>query len=343
MTKLRIWGLILLALLALAAGAWKWLRVGVPAASPAVIGSDAATPDPAVTNAAGAANTLPAARSEMLSSAAASRLSATAPPGIPPAVPGPGKHRDAAADHAMAAKAPTLAELTRRARSGDKQAARELGTALGECFGALTTVKPRALAELSAFGPDPYFTESQARRLAYLGPRADQCRAMFNDPSEEINAQNLIAALRAAQADAIAAGDFTARMWDAIASGTAWPPPVSVQANMRALALSHIDARNPQTLIDIAQFANLVSPMDHESAWHLAACDLGYDCAAHGALARRMCVLGGSCFNGSFEEYLLADLSPRRWEIVQAQRASLVRHLREGDHGSLFQNPPGGG
>ncbi len=342
MRRLRIWGLLLLALLALAAGVWVWQRVEMP---------------------------LPTStRTELRPGGVQLARSGTADPVAPSARPEPANAKPASAVQAPAlrsntepafasdisnaarvyrgsdpAQAATIAELERRSRAGDRDAVRQLAEALRECSAALAAMKPMPPEQIGAFGPNPYYTEMHSRRLAFLGPRAQECRAVFNDPDAEINQRNLEEAMRLAYTDALAVGDFMARMWAVLDEGQTYPPPASVLAQLRALSLANLDARNPQSLLDLAPFSNLISPIDTEHAWRLAACDLGYDCAANGRLARRLCVDSGTCFGGSYEEFLLSRLSPRQWEIVQAQRARLLHQLRNGNLSGVIQGPPNGG
>ena len=332
---------LILVALVMAAGAWilhkpDSLASPTAALTPA-IGANAAL---AAAPAAIALSTPAPAAAAIPDTATMPERSSTATPSANDSATQPGQ---ATAGTDADAKAPTLAELDRRARQGQPGAARELAMALDECMGALVSFKPDPYDQLSAFGRSSELQQSQARREFYLGARADECRALFNDPDPRINQRNWYEAVLAAWARAVSTGDPFARIIAALSSRQQWPPPAAELAQMRDWSLAHLDARRPQTLVDLAEVSSVISPIDSESAWRLVACDLGYDCRPDGALARSLCLQGRGCFTGTYEEYLLGRVSPRQWEIIQTQRAELLRHLRSGNLASVIQVLPGDG
>lgn len=233
-----------------------------------------------------------------------------------------------------------LAALERRARAGDRKAARDWVDAIVECAAVSSAAQfgPKA-THLSHLGWNLY-EQQYALRVELLGSLADECRILFpaTDAQQTILQQrNLI---REAIGLWAASGDPLGQLAQAQYDG-AWPPPPDQWRRQQGLAIAHLDPGNPQTLIDL-DFYSDASRFSSQTAWHLAACDLGYDCAAGGALQRVLCLRGFQCFQGSYEEELLQRLPPREWQIAQAQRRALVEMLRRGDTAAIFDVPPPG-
>lgn len=233
-----------------------------------------------------------------------------------------------------------LAALERRARAGDPKAARDWLDAIVECA---------AVSSAAQFGPKGMhvshlgwnlFEQQYALRVELLGSLADECRILFpavDSQQAMLQLQNLI---REAIGLWAASGDPLGQLAQAQYAG-AWPPPPDQWRRQQGWAIAHLDPGNPQTLIDL-EFYSDASRFSSQTAWRLAACDLGYDCAAGGALQRVLCLRGFQCFQGSYEEELLQSLPPREWQIAQAQRRALVQMLRRGDTAAIFDVPPPG-
>lgn len=235
-----------------------------------------------------------------------------------------------------------LAELEGLARTGDRKAARDWVDALGQCvdvvFGDRRSPPARFRSHLD-------WNLVGARR----GPRADlhgawvdDCRQLFPDPDGEaagLLAQSMIEdALRQWAATGDPLGQLAASM-----IAVQWPPPLDVWRQQQAWATAHLAPADPQTLVDLAQVFAHGSRFPSAEAWRLAACDLGYDCSAGGALQARLCQISEICSNAPYEEEQLQSMPPRQWQIVQRQRRELLEWLRRGDIRGLFDVPPPGG
>lgn len=233
-----------------------------------------------------------------------------------------------------------LAALEGRARAGDPKAARDWLDVIVECAAVSSAAQygPKA-THLSHLGWN-LFEQQYALRVELLGSLADECRILF----PAVDAQQAMLQLQNLIREAIglwaASGDPLGQLAQAQYAG-AWPPPPDQWRRQQGWAIAHLDPGNPQTLIDL-EFYSDASRFSSQTAWRLAACDLGYDCAAGGALQRVLCLRGFQCFQGSYEEELLQSLSPREWQIAQAQRRALVEMLRRGDTAAIFDVPPPG-
>lgn len=323
--------LVLPALAALAALAWiaidQRLVSGGRFAWPATISAPAASPASRID-------------AEQATSSAATPKSATraTTTTAAPAVAANATGQPTSASDSSAPSGSRLAALERRARAGDRKAARDWLDAIVECA---------AVSSAAQFGPKGthvshlgwnLFEQQYALRVELLGSLADECRILF--PAMDLQQamlqlQNLI---REAIGLWAASGDPLGQLAQAQYDG-AWPPPPDQWRRQQGWAIAHLDPGNPQTLIDLEFYID-ASRFSSQTAWRLAACDLGYDCAAGGALQRVLCLRGFECFQGSYEEELLQSLPPREWQIAQAQRRALVEMLRRGDTAAIFDVPP---
>lgn len=234
-----------------------------------------------------------------------------------------------------------LAALERRARSGDRKAARDWVDAIVQCasamYGQHIAPRPTHLSYLDS----NLFEPQHAMRLELLAGLIDECGMMFPPADREqamLHAQQLIVeAIRLWAASGDPLGRLAQSQFE-----SSWPPPLEQWRQQQAWAAAHLNAADPQTLIDLAGSFTYTSRFNSGTAWRLAACDLGYDCAAGGALARQLCLNEMQCFAGSYEEELLQRLPPRQWQIAQAQRSALVEMLRRGEVTTIFDVPPPG-
>ena len=234
----------------------------------------------------------------------------------------------------------SLAELERRARAGDAKAARDWVDALMQCVQLVYSeveAPPRYLHHL-----DWALVGDRIQRPQLTGPLADECRQIFPNPDIEAAGplvQSMIAealGLWAATGDPF--GQLAASM-----QSLEWPPSVEHWQQQQAWASAYLDPANPQTLVDLARVFAFGSRYRYQEAWLLAACDLGYDCSAGGALQMSLCSRSGVCAAEAYEEELLQSLPPRRWQIIQSQRRELLDRLRRGDTRGVFDVPPPGG
>lgn len=233
-----------------------------------------------------------------------------------------------------------LAALERRARSGDRKAARDWAEAVMECadlsYGERFDEKPRYASHLGARADQP----RNELRAELMGSLIGECRLLFPETDDERAMLHWQSMVEEALALWAASGDPLGQLLDAQRERH-WPPPLEEWRAEQSLAIAHLDPGNPQTLVDLAQAFAEGSRFTGE-VWTLAACDLGYDCAAGGALQRRICLSHGHCFEGSYEEELLQLLPPRQWQIVQGQRRALLEMLRRGELAATFDIPPPG-
>ncbi len=185
------------------------------------------------------------------------------------------------------------------------------------------------------------FEPQHAMRVELVGSLLDECAVMFPPADRERamqQAQELVVeAIRLWAASGDPLGRLALSQFEA-----SWPPAPDQWRQQQAWAAAHLNATDPQTLIDLASSFSGISRFNSGAAWRLAACDLGYDCAAGGALAREMCLNELQCFAGSYEEELLQRMPPRQWQIAQAQRRALVEMLRRGETATIFDVPPPG-
>lgn len=236
----------------------------------------------------------------------------------------------------------SLAELERRARGGDAKAARDWVDALSQCarlvFSDSQQPPPRYLSHLDW----TLVGERRNHRAEMLGALVDECRQLFpigDMQAGSAQAQSLIEeALRLWAATGDSFGQLAASMMS-----LQWPPLAESWRQQQAWASAHLDPANPQTLVDLAQVFAYGSRFRYEEAWLLAACDLGYDCSAGGALQTSLCLRSELCSTGAYAEDLLQSLPPRRWQIIQRQRRELLDMLRRGDTRGVFDVPPPGG
>jgi|GEM_PF-2134574 len=238
----------------------------------------------------------------------------------------------------------SLRDLHRRARAGDKQAAREMVDRLTECAGVaarsqLTTL--RLPTSASVFYTAPPIDEA-ALIANFLQGRDKECLAIYNDPDRRINQQNFMHDILSALDRARQLGDPVADMEYAVLENTQWPYPAALIERLNSRANSGIDLNNPDNVLRLAMLAN-ATDFDSSEAWHLVACDLGYDCSVNGAMSRHLCLMGGSCFADSIHDYYARILPPRQWEIIQAQRQRLVAQIRAGELRDIFVVRPRGG
>ncbi len=233
-----------------------------------------------------------------------------------------------------------FAGLERRARAGDRKAARDWAEAVMECgattYGAEVNAKPSHVSHLNWSLVEQRFE----LRAELLGSLVDECRQLFPPADQEQAMLQWQSMVNEALELWAASGDPYGQLVDAHRERS-WPPPLDEWRAEQALAAAHLDPRNPQTLVDLGEAFAEGSRFMSE-AWTLAACDLGYDCSAGGALHRRMCLNQMFCFEGSFEEVSLRLLSPRQWQIVQAQRRALLAMLQRGETAAIFDVPPPG-
>jgi hypothetical protein len=233
-----------------------------------------------------------------------------------------------------------LAALEHRARAGDRKAARDWAEAVIECaaatYGEEFNPRPSHVSHLN-------WTQAEQRlelRVELLGNLIEECRLLFPKTAEDRAMAHWQSMVYEALALWAASGDPFGQLLNAQRERT-WPPPLDVWRAQQALAVAHLDPVDPQTLVDLGEaFADGSRFMSE--AWTLAACDLGYDCAAGGALQRRMCLSQMFCFEGSYEEVSLRLFSPRQWQIVQAQRRELLAMLQRGELAATFDVPPPG-
>lgn len=234
-----------------------------------------------------------------------------------------------------------LAALERAARAGNRKAARDWMDAIVQCASAMygDHFDPPQ-THLSYLGWN--FVEPQrALRRELLGGLIDECRMLFPQTDRE---QAMLQA-RSQFEEAIrlwaASGDPLGRLMEAQVDMMA-PPTLDQWRQQQTWATAHLNASDPQTLVDLAEAFTAGSRFNSDAAWRLAACDLGYDCAAGGALQRQMCLRESHCFSGSYEQELLQRMPPREWQIAQAQRQMLVEMIRRGDIAAIFDVPPPG-
>lgn len=327
--------LTLFAIVALVALAWIAIDQGSQASGGGAPASRAAAP-----------GALSAPQTDSEATAAPAALSAHATSSTTTAVP------PTSADAASTAEQPSpatdapeksgsrLAALERRARAGDRKAARDWVDAIDDCAMAMygQQMVPR-LTHLSHFGWNQ-FEPQHALRAELLGGLMGECAALFPPADRERAMQQARDLLVEAIRLWAASGDPLGLLAQSSIQST-WPPPPDQWRQQQAWAAAHLNAANPQTLIDLVHSSD-TSRFSNVEAWRSAACDLGYDCAAGGALARQMCLEEMQCFAGSYEEELLQRLPPRQWQIVQAQRRALVEMLQRGDTAAIFDVPPPG-
>jgi hypothetical protein len=233
-----------------------------------------------------------------------------------------------------------LAALERGARAGERKAARDWVEAIEKCamamYGQQMVPQPTHLSHLSW----NLFEPQHALRIELLGGLVEECGTLFPPADRERAMQQARDLIAQAIRLWAASGDPLGRLAQSQIE-TGWPPPPDQWRQQQAWAAAHLNVADPQTLIDLAYHSD-ASRFTSEAAWRLAACDLGYDCAAGGALARRICLGELQCFAGSYEEELLLSLPPRQWQIAQAQRRALVEMLRRGETATIFDVPPPG-
>lgn len=321
-----------LALLAMAA--WWWFDAAGPAAAPGVAQAIAGAPEAAAT-----AGLPERAEPVYAPTAPLAPQAAQAPveTAVEAAVPTSADAPESAPETSVPGR--SLAELERRARSGDAKAARDWVDALERCldtvFGDSLIVESRFVSHLNA----NLFVASRAERMQVLGPPSGECRALF--PVSDINVAGMQAQSMFQEALRLwaATGDPHGQLVASMVRNRTWPPPADLWRRQQAWATSHLDPGDPQTLIDLTGFA-AGSRYPREEAWRLVACDLGYDCSAGGALQTRMCLSNYHCGRGSYEEALLQELPPRQWQVVQRQRRELLERLRRGEVRGVFDVPP---
>lgn len=323
-----------LALLAMAA--WWWFDAAGPAPAPGVAQAIAGAPEanataglpapPESADAPAAPLAAQAVRAQVDTAAEAVSTPADAPESAPEtSVPGR-----------------SLAELERRARSGDAKAARDWVDAITQCaewvFRDRPQPPPRYLSHLDW----ALIGERSALRTEVLGPMSGECRSLFPGPAHEgavMQAQSMIE-------DALRMWAATGDPFGQLAASTMslqWPPPPDLWQQQQGWASAYLDSGNPQTLVDLAQVFAYGSRYPFAEAWRLAACDLGYDCSAGGALQMSLCLRSAVCSAEAYEAELLQTLPPRQWEIIQSQRRELLDRLRRGDTRGVFDVPPPGG
>lgn len=233
-----------------------------------------------------------------------------------------------------------VAELERRARSGDKAAIRDWVDALSECAAVLSFPAPQAeyLSHLQLMsGYDAAVAES------WKQPLRAGCEAVFPDYSSERGAALAMQRLDQALQLWAASGDPLGQLIGLQRTLTL-PMPAERWQQMQAAASAYLDPARPQTLVDVTDgYFQSFSRFPSTAAWRLAACDLGYDCAPGGAMNRYLCLQVGECFEGAYEAHLTRTLSPREWQAVQGQRRALLELLRAGDTRTPFDAPPPGG
>lgn len=269
--------------------------------------------------------------------AASSAPVATAPVPVE-AIRDPAAYPPAAAS-ANAALA-RVAELERRARSGDKAAIRDWVDALSECAAVLSfpTRQAEYLSHLQLMsGYDAAVAES------WKQPLRAGCEAVFPDYSSERGAALAMQRLDQALQLWAASGDPLGQLIGLQRTLTL-PMPAERWQQMQTAASAYLDPARPQTLVDVSDgYFQSYSRFPSTAAWRLAACDLGYDCAPGGAMNRYLCLQVSECFEGAYEAYLTRTLPPRQWQAVQGQRRALLELLRAGDTRTPFDVPPPGG
>jgi hypothetical protein len=327
--------LTLLAIVALAALAWIAIDRGL------IAGGRLEQPASAQ-----AANKSAAPEIDVERSTASTATSAHATPSTTTAAAPASAEADSAAEQPTAESRASekpgsrLAALERGARAGDRKAARGWAEAVMECgaaaYGDEVNANPSHVSHLNwslveqRFELRAELLGSLVQECRLLFPETDEARAMLHWRSMVYEALELWAA----------SGDPYGQLLNAHRERT-WPPPLDVWRTQQALAVAHLDPGDPQTLVDLGEAFAEGSRFMGE-AWTLAACDLGYDCAAGGALQRRMCLSQMFCFEGSYEEVSLRLFSPRQWQIVQAQRRELLAMLQRGELAATFDVPPPG-
>lgn len=326
-----------LAVALLAMVAWWRFDAPGPAAAPGVAQAIAGAPEAAATaDRPARAESVDSRRAPLAGPA----VQAPAEPAAAAAASSPADAPESAPETSVPGR--SLAELERRARAGDAKAARDWVDALGQCFEMLSSgagsAAPRFLSYLDLS------QRGDGRKPPEVIPAAwsAECHQLFPDPDHEA------AALRAQ-----AMREEALRLWAAtgdpfgqLAASTItlqWPPPLESWRQQQGWASAYLDPANPQTLVDLAQTFAYGSRFAFAEAWRLAACDLGYDCAAGGALQMSLCQRSAGCASGSYEEELLQSLPPRQWQLVQGQRRELLHMLRRGDTRGVFDIPPPGG
>jgi hypothetical protein len=232
-----------------------------------------------------------------------------------------------------------LAALERRARAGDRKAARDWFDALIQCAAVSSNLQLGSTRTHLSHLDWNLYEPQHALRIELLGSLVDECRLLFPATDSQQAMLQLHNLIREAIGLWAASGDPFGQLAQANFDSV-WPPPPDEWQRQQALAAAHLDAANPQTLIDLAEFYTDASRFSSQTAWRLAACDLGYDCSAGGALQRVLCMRELQCFQGSYEEELLQRLPPRQWQIAQAQRRALVEMLRRGETAAIFDVPP---
>lgn len=327
--------LILLAIVVLAALAWMVIDRGL------ITGARLEQPASAQ-----AANKPAAPEIDVERSTASTATSERATPSTTTAVAPTSADVDNSADSPPPQSEPSkppgsrLAALERRARSGDREAARDWAEAVMECaavtYGAQFDATPEYARHLD-WRP---VGSANALRMELLGDMVEECRLLFPETDEERAMLHWQSMVYEALALWAASGDPYGQLLDAHRVRH-WPPPLDEWRAEQALAIAHLDPGDPQTLVDLSESFAEGSRFMSE-AWTLVACDLGYDCAAGGALYRRMCRDQMYCFEGGYEAWLLQLLSPRQWQIVQGQRRTLLEMLQRGEHAATFDVPPPG-
>jgi hypothetical protein len=328
--------LTLLAIVALAALAWiaidqRW-----------VAGARSAQPSPAPTASAALPPQTEAEPSATPTGAAELATSST-PAALAPTSADADSTAEQPTPESKASEKPgsRLAALERRARSGDRKAARDWAEAVMECASLAFTAQfgqkpPTYVMHLGALMDRP----RNALQAELMGSLKDECKLLF----PEMDEQRAMLQFQTVAYEALdlwaASGDPYGQLLNAQREQL-WPPPLEAWRAQQALAIAHLDPGDPQTLVDLSD-AFAEGSRFTSTAWTLAACDLGYDCAAGGALQRRMCLHQTYCFDGSYEEELLRLLPPRQWQIVQGQRRVLLDMLQRGDLAATFDIPPPG-
>jgi hypothetical protein len=334
--RIRLTLLAIAALAALAALAWIAIDHGLVAGARSAQPSQATVASAALPLQTDAEpSTAPTATSDH---AAPSTMTAAAPTSA---------DADRAAEQPSQASEPSgksgsrLAALERRARAGDRKAARDWVDALIQCAAVSSNLQLGSTRTHLSHLDWNLYEPQHALRVELLGSLVDECRLLFPATDSQQAMLQLHNLIREAFGLWSASGDPFGQLARAQIDG-AWPPPPDEWQRQQALAAAHLDAADPQTLIDLAEFYTDASRFSSQTAWRLAACDLGYDCSAGGALQRVLCLRELQCFQGSYEEELLQRLPPRQWQVAQAQRRALVEMLRRGETAAIFDVPPPG-
>ena len=323
------------ALVLLAMAAWWRFDAAGPAAAPGVAQAIAGAPE---ANATAGLPAPPESADAPAAPLAAQAVRAPAEPAAAAAAPTPAEAPESAPETSVPGR--SLAELERRARAGDAKAARDWADALMQCVQLVYSeaeAPPRYLNHLNW----ALVGDRRQRPLA-TGPLADECRQIFPNPDIEAARPLLQSMIAEALGLWAATGDPFGQLAASMQS-LEWPPSVEHWQQQQAWASAYLDPANPQTLVDLAQVFAFGSRYRYQEAWLLAACDLGYDCSAGGALQMSLCSRSGVCAAEAYEEELLQSLPPRRWQIIQSQRRELLDRLRRGDARGVFDVPPPGG